>query len=890
MRVPIRHLAGHILWSTHGGVWGVWRVTAIGGRYVPDQVREEVLGRVTSLVRSLTGTPRLFGLCAQTDPAEVAEQMVAGVDLERCPAWAQTVEAGLDLLEEQEMHTRTLWLVVPLSASGGGRAAVSAVVGSVWADTQAAFGLPPTPVGRAEVYAYREQADRVVAALGSGLPLRPASPAEIVWMVQHAVHRGMDEPLLSDAETDGQYGGRVHDGVLHSPSYADLGHARLAEGGRTAPPLIGTHRETEAEEEKGPGPRGRRAAAGRKPWWRAALPSPLRRNWLQVEAEAGTGYQAHLVLAEVPPAVSEDVADLFAQLESLPFPVDFLVELEILSADRAKEQLRKKKNELVDQADQWDAKPSGMPSSLPSAAQDLGEEDVRLSRSSAEVEVQPVTVLTVWGREAETCDARARALTGLLRGADYRAVRAVGLQERLLTFGLPGASWPPKIRREFRQVQLAEDWAMCGAVTDTAVGDRRGALIGIDLDCGTVRPVLVGIADAPQQQASASVGVIGDLGSGKSVLEKLVTISVVDRGDRAIVIDRTPVREWAAFAEAAAPGTCQVIDAAAARMSIDPLRIFEGPTGAHYAMSYLSLQLGIGPMTTSGAVLHRAVEEAAAAPAPSMAAVLTALAAMAGSEEAGPARREAAQTLSDLLQIVVANPLAGMVFDPALPPLRLDDPGLDLVVVLTTAGLTLPPMEALAQPEVLRQQPLEALIGRAVMYLIAAIARQAAFTDPSRFCLLVMDECYWLTSSAEGRALAHEITYDGRKHNAAGIFGAPDEAHLHEVSGLLAYKALGRTTDPARARRGLEFLGLNPEDGDLVRLVTTGLSPVGKPGREGEMLLRFPSMQVGRVKIIVPAVDRILEQIFTTPGDLPGQRVDLHKPEPATAPAAGRQV
>ncbi|MBL1120269.1 ATP-binding protein [Streptomyces sp. 110] len=889
MRVPIRHLAGHVLWSTHGGVWGVWRVTAIGGRYVPDQVREEVLGRVTSLVRSLSGAPRLFGLCAQVDPAEVAERMVDGVDLERCPAWVQTVEAGLDLLEEQEMHTRTLWLVVPLSASVGGRASLSAVVGSVWADTQAAFGLPPTPVRRAAVDAYREQADRVAAVLGSGLPLRPATPAEIVWMVQHAVHRGMDEPLLSDAEADGQYGGRVRDGVLHSPSYADLGHARLAESGRALE--TGVHQETGEEEMPGPQERreGRRAATGRKPWWRAAVPSPLRRNWLQVEAEAGTGYQAHLVLAEVPPAVSEDVADLFAQLESLAFPVDFLVELEILSADRAKEQLRKKKNELVDQADQWDAKPSGIPGSLPSAAKDLGEEDARLSRSSVEVEVQPVTVLTVWGREAETCDARARTLTGLLRGADYRAVRAVGLQERLLTFGLPGASWPPKIRREFRQVQLAEDWAMSGAVTDTAVGDRRGALIGIDLDCGTVRPVLVDIADAPQQQASASVGVIGDLGSGKSVLEKLLTISVVDRGDRAIVIDRTPVREWAAFAEAAAPGTCQVIDAAAAGVSIDPLRIFEGPTGAHYAMSYLALQLGIGPMTTMGAVLHRAVEEAAAAPAPSMAAVLTALAAMADSDTAGPARRDAAQTLTDLLQIVVTSPLAGMVFDPDLPPLRLDDPGHDLVV-LTTAGLTLPPMEALAQPEVLRQQPLEALIGRAVMYLIAAIARRTAFTDPSRFCLIVMDECYWLTSSAEGQALAHEITYDGRKHNAAAIFGAPDEAHLHDVSGLLAYKALSRTSDPARARRGLEFLGLNPEDEDLVRLVTTGLSPVGKAGREGEMLVRFPSMQVGQVKVIVPAVARIMDQIFTTPGDLPGQGVDLRKPGPATAPVPGRRA
>lgn len=50
----------------------------------------------------------------------------------------------------------------------------------------------------------------------------------------------------------------------------------------------------------------------------------------------------------------------------------------------------------------------------------------------------------------------------------------------------------------------------------------------------------------------------------------------------------------------------------------------------------------------------------------------------------------------------------------------------------------------------LHQQPLEALIGRAVLYLIAAIARQTAFEDPERFTAVVLDELYWLTSSAEG--------------------------------------------------------------------------------------------------------------------------------------------
>ncbi|MFJ5218760.1 ATP-binding protein [Streptomyces sp. NPDC088354] len=861
MRIPFRHIAGHLVWSTSGAVWAVWRVGPMGGRYVPARVRDEVLGRVTGLVRSLAGSPRLFGLAAQVDPGEIAEQMVSGLDWQRLPAWRETAAASLELLAGQEMHRRTLWLAVPLSAPGR-TYDLSATVQAMWSELATVSGLPPAPVPEAEVTEYTEQAGRVQAALGGGLSLRPASPAEIVWMVQHALHRGLDEPLLADAEASVLYGGSVRDGRLRSPSYADLGQVRLAEGGR--PSL--------SESADGANKASRRnEGTGGRPWWkRDEAASPLVRRWLQVECEAGTGYQAHLALAELPPSRAVDTSDVLAQLEGLDFPVDFIVDLQIVPADKARQQVQRKKRELLDQAEQYGAQPTGMPHSLPHAAGDLAEEDARLSRSGVEVEVQSVTVLTVWSEDAVVCDARARALAAVLSGADYRAIRPHGMQENLFTLGLPGAARPAVVR-EFTQHQLSQDWAAAGAFTSMSVGDPTGLMVGVDLDCGTIRPVLLNIADAPQRNASASLGIVGDLGAGKSVVEKLLTSSVVDRGGRAIVIDRTPVREWAGFGRSAAGDRCQVIDAAKAELSIDPLRVFGGRTGAHYALSYLTLQLGVGPMTAAGAVLHHAVEQAAANRKPSMSRVLDVLTSLAGDDQVPGTRRDAAATVADLVGIVAGNPLAAMVFDSGLPPVSLDgDLGSDMVVV-TTAGLTLPPKEAFGSIDVLRQQPLEALIGRAVLYLIAALARQAAFTDPGRFCTVALDECYWLTSSAEGSALVSEILHDGRKHGAGVILGAHDVDELGPDAGLLAYKLLARTSDHARAAKGLTFLGLDHESEDLIRLVTTGLSPVGQPGREGEMLLRDPRMNVGRIKVHVPPVPRIQEAIFTTPGAHQGE-------------------
>lgn len=895
MRVPIRHIAGHLLWSTHGHVWALYRLhpgpdtegrsqETVPGTYVPPAVRDELLNKITHLVRSLSGAPRLFGLCAQVDPAEIVWRMADGLQDERsgdgltpsARPWVEHLDAALHLLQGQEMHQRTWWLAVPLEADNQGLKAA----GALWAEVADTVGMRAAPVTRAEVNSAREQAGQAEAQLAGSASFRPARPAEIVWMIQHAVHRGLAEPLLGEATLSDLYGGQVRDGVLHSPSYADLGQVRLEEGGTE--PADATDDEGDEAGKETAATRGRGGTGRRARWWKTRSGSPLRRRWLQVESDQGTGYQAHLALAECPPAISVEAADLFAQLEVLDFPVDFTIDLTLVPAEKARAQVQRKKTELVDQADQYDARPTGMPASLPDAARDLGELDARLSRTSVEVEVQAITALTVWGPTAQLCDARARALEKLLAGADYRALRPAGLQGDLFALGLPGAVRTHRLK-EFTQHQVSEDWALSGAFTHNEVGDPTGMLLGLDLDCGTTRPVLINVADAPKQDASASLGVVGDLGAGKSVMLKLISQSVVDRGGRAICIDRTPVREWASFAEAAAPGRCQVIDAAQAALSIDPLRLFPGAQGRHYALSYLTLQLGIGPMTTSGEVLHHAIEQAGASPSPSMSKVVEALREMAGTE--GGKRQDAAATLAGLLRLVEQNHLARMVFDPALAPVSLDGTGASDFIVITTTGLTLPPKQAFEHAQILHQQPLEALIGRAVLYLIAAIARQAAFSTPERFCAVVTDELYWLTSSAEGTALVHEILHDGRKHGAGLFAGAHDATELGPDRGLMAYRALARTTDRERARRGLNFIGLDAADSDLVRMVTSGLSPIGHRDRAGEVLLTGPRQNTGRVKVSIPEIPRIKSHITTTPGHHPRSRTPATGAELTKSPA-----
>ncbi|MFD0327063.1 hypothetical protein ACFQZC_00025 [Streptacidiphilus monticola] len=240
----------------------------------------------------------------------------------------------------------------------------------------------------------------------------------------------MEEPLLSLAEQSDTGAGRLLGGQLRSPPTGVWGRCGSPKAATTPPtPSKSVNR--------APYGRGQRGPAG--VWWkRPGGVSPLRRQWIEVETEHGTAYQAHLVVAEQPAAVVWPQSAWLAQLDQFPFGVDFVVDLHIVPAEKAKPQVRRKKRELVDQADQYGAETSGLPDTLHEAASDLGELGVRLGRTASEVEVQSVTALTVWGATPAECEERARTLQGALSGVTTSWCGRSAARRRCWPWGCPG--------------------------------------------------------------------------------------------------------------------------------------------------------------------------------------------------------------------------------------------------------------------------------------------------------------------------------------------------------------------------------------------------------------------------------------------------------------------
>lgn len=826
MRIPVRHIAGHVIWTRHGTCWALWRVEGSGHARSSRTVRERRLRALESLVKQLRGEAMLLSLCPQVDPAEVVRRMTDGVDLAACERYAQLATRVWEQLERMELTSRADWLAVPLPA-GSKKQAAGEAFDAARAEMAQQLGLLPAPVSAREEVRRLRQAQDLAATWPATVALRPATEAEILWIYGHSARRGVLEPLLPDPE---QHAGRGR-------GAAALGEVVLAEGALPA-----------TEDGDGGGAHGGRFG----------------RRWLQASTQWGESYQTVMALAEMPERFVFPGSEYLAALDEFAFPVDWAMRIKVTPGDVAEAKARRQARELAGQAGEYEGETSGVPSRVLDAADGMDEYRTAIAASKTEVEVQAMGALCVWGTTPAEAEARAADLQTHFAGNDYTFTRPLGEQENLWYGMLPGAR-TPKVMLSYAQVLLARDFAMAGAFGGSALGDAKGPLYGLQLAGGGTRPVLTDWSLGPQKSASASAAYLGELGGGKSVGIKTAVYSILAAGrkagqpgsrGRAVIVDRTPQQEWVRFAKAC-PGTTQVITIDdQAQVSLDPLRtIRDAGQAQRRTESFLTLLLGIGPMSDQGIALSEAIEATLAGPAPSMTTLV-------GELQARGKRDAISNAVARKLASVARKDLARTIFDPTLPV--VDTSKAD-AVVFATANLALPKEHELAADR-LATLEFEKTFGRAALYLIAALCREICFANPREFCVAVWDECWWLTSSPEGMALLLELVRDGRKHNAGCLVGSHDAEDIgpeasatgQVIRGLFPRKYLFRQTDVALAKRGLAFLDLDPSDADLVERVTAGLSPMDvaddvRAQRAGECLHRDLYGRIGGMQVVIPA-------------------------------------
>lgn len=827
----------NLMWTRSGVVWGMWRLKPIPYGHRNRRDKDTIRKIHTSLFRELSGDALILGLCASIDPASVVEKMIKGIDLEQRPDWAAECEATLDLLEDIELGQRAFWLAVPLSNSGWDT--LAGPLGAAMTEIKDHLGAPRT-VPERQIENRLRQAELTFKAIPKLFYPRPSTVAETVWIYQHAMQRG----LGLDSEMD-----------LGTPTSPSPG---MSSATALARPVLD--------------PSGQSDLAGK-----AQNPiALLKRAFIKVinPETAAASYQAHAYIKDTPSGgVVFPGAEWIGRVDECGHNVDWAMRITVRGREEVKKRNRRAATNIADQAEQSSgdtANPSGSGSTTyDEIAIDLSDYERILDTDKLEVETDTTTIFVVSAATVEDVQDATRNLTDFFKGSDFKLATDATLQEELWWAGLPGVLTTPTIR-SISQVQTGHHLAGAVPIISSELGDDFGSMLALEITSGRPQPVLIDLDGSNSTlDVASAVAVSGELGSGKSVTEKVITLDAVDRGATLTAIDRTVMGEWGK-AVAGVPGHRIVKVDADAEVSFDPLRIYGPDRGARLAQTFLSMLLNTQATSIEGVIVNDVLDANYLAQHK-----LTGLGDVVD-HLATDCKMTGAAEVARKIHVFARQGICRAIFDQNLPALDLSAP----VIVFWTAAIELPSTDELNSPHRFNQMPISKIFGRAAFALITAIARQKCFATRATFDIFAVDETHGITSSPEGVDELTLFIRDSRKHRAGLVLGSHDP--LEDFGGevlrrLIPFRIAMRHRDAGLAERSLRWL-LGLQDGtsvdpELITMLSEHTSPIvdgaGVPlERRGECFIRDFRGRVGRAKILEPALGERATAIMTTPENI----------------------
>lgn len=830
MRTPTRSMAANLRWTRSGTVWADWILTGLPYGLRPTKDKHGVRALHQALIRALPGESLLLGLCSGLDPAAVVEKMLEGVDLASCPDWVAECEATMDSLDVIGPGQRIYWLSVPLGVDKTSDRALEPLHAAT-GDLRDRIGLPRAPIPAGDVQRRLAQAARVAESIPSPFNPTPATPAQMVWLHEHTIRRG----LFQDLDLPSSDPNDVAGALLIPKSASALGEPILDEGGQ----------------------------GDLDPKAFARL-NPIARRFLKVQDACSVdpgdaSYQSLMVVSDVPDGgMVFPGSEFIGRIDESGLDVDWAMRLNVRASGAVASQNQRALRNLNEQYGQRDGEISHGLNMLDRVADDLAEYVGVLESDKLEVEAQATMIFCVAGPDAESARTQARALSDFLADTGYKLAQPLGYQEELWWAMQPGVPSSRAVR-EFSQITTSKALAATVPLASVNLGDNKGSLLALNIahgplfaptvPCGPTSVILHDLEGATDRDVSGSIAIAGELGSGKSVTLKKLSGDVIDRNGRVIVADRTAMGEWVVWASSVTRAV--VVDVSDPELSLDPLRLF-GPTiGSRITQTFLTPLLNVAPTSERGVLLSDVLD-----PTYLSEHEISSLGQLLRHLQDG-CTLPGAQEMARLINVFARRDFGRVIFDETVPPLQLSDPA----VVIRTHTLQLPSRDELEHQHLFEQLGLEKIFGRAMYALIAALARHVCFADRDILGLFVVDEAHSVTISPEGEREIVDFVRDGRKHRAAVALGSHDpEADFGSptLRGLIPTRILMRHRDKTLAQRGLAWLDLDPTDESLVDLVRNDMSPVQANGvpdhRRGECLIRDTSGNVGRGKILVPAV------------------------------------
>jgi hypothetical protein len=568
MRTPSRSMAANLRWTRSGSVWADWLLTGLPYGLRPTKDKHGVRALHQALFRALPGESMLLGINSGLDPAVVVSKMLDGVDLEDCPDWVAECEATLDTLDHIGPGQRIYWLSVPLGDDKPSDRFTEPFKAAT-SDMRDRLGLPRAAVPLGDVERRLAQAARVSESIPGPFNPTPATPAQMVWLHQHAIRRG----LFQDLDLPGVGEDDVAAALLAPKTGAALGEPVLDEGGQSDLDPKST-----------------------------ARLNPITRRYLKVTDASSVGdveasYQSLMVISDVPDGgMVFPGSEVIGRIDESGIDVDWAMRLSIRSSAAVASQNQRALRNLNEQYGQREGEVSHGLNMLDRVADDLAEYVSILESDKLEVEAQATMIFAVAGPTPDSSRQQARALADFLGDTGYKLSAPLGYQEELWWAMQPGVPASRAVR-EFAQITTSKALAATVPLASVRLGDSKGSALGLNIahgpllapnvPCGPTSVVLHDLEGASDRQISGSAAVAGELGAGKTATLMKLAGDVIDRGGQLVIADRTAKGEWASWAGALTRAV--VVNAADPELSLDPLRVFGPRTGSRIMQTFSPL-------------------------------------------------------------------------------------------------------------------------------------------------------------------------------------------------------------------------------------------------------------------------------------------------------------
>ena len=769
------------------------------------------LAAVERMVLSVGGERwRLMSTVEVLSPETVAARMRASSSE---PSWEAEIAAETERLRDAELTERRFWLWV-----SAGRVALGSDLVGWWHRTLRSVGY--TRPARPEWVQWdrlEARSEQVESRAAGTVPLRAATLAETAALLDRV-------PLGTTPPTP-----------VTEP--ADHPHLSLPQ----SPPGAVTV--------------GSGIVASASAWHRGTA------EWCEPTSGVALAATRHGTVAHTTAALAEIPAtwqvpgggEVLWALDALEDPWDWTVDVAVTPHAVAAAKARNLDRQLAGQWAQHEGDPAGAPPELKLAVdQVVGQREALAARSESDEYIITVLFTSSVGVTDDDVAAAVRTLKARTHRLEARAA-AVGMAVAVPSGDQIAARrvWLPRVSTarvlsDYAQVVLSDGFAGLGPLLQSRLGDPQGALLGVYDERGWLEPILFDPTLGPRartvgaQPRSPSIGVVGRLGSGKSVFLKRVLWTTLAAGGQCVVVDRSghDVAEYVSFAHVVGQVTdlsVEVIDVTAGDVSLDPLRtLTDRRAAADTADRLLSYVLDLDARSTVATQLGRA---AARCHGRSM---LELLDVAADGDKTTPAAVWAEHR--NLLTHLAENTVAAALFDPRRRPADL---GADLVV-LHAPGLSLTDTTDTAAD----------IAAAAVVLGTLLVGHAATFASP-RFAGLLLDEAWSLVRDPRAQTAVVEALRDGRKHNTGvwiGTQSARDFAstELRELLGQVAVFGAGNLEAAVAAA---ELAGADP---DMAAPLLTSLPT-------GTMLWRDIFGRLGVVDVLLPADPRAAAAIDTTP-------------------------